>query len=109
MEKTRLQLHERLISVLRKSGVKDPDKHCYFEPPSQMKYPCIRYEAEMQSVDYADNTRYRVAPMWRITIIDQNPDSTIPNNLLEEFPTYCTKDREYSSDYLRHFIYTLYY
>lgn len=102
MGRTRLTLHEELCTVLG-------SRNCYFNPPSVMKYPCIKYEREAPSVDYADNMDYRSMESWMITIIDADPDSEIPKRLKEHFKHYCSKNREYSADDLRHFVYQLYY
>lgn len=102
MGRTRLTLHEELCTVLK-------SRNCYFEPPSIMEYPCIKYERQMPSVVYADNVRYGKFDSWMLTIIDTDPDSEIPERLEEHFTKYCSKNREYSSDGLHHFVYTLYY
>lgn len=102
MARTRLTLHEELCKVLG-------SKNCYYSPPSKMKYPCIKYEMENPSVDYADDIEYRSTNAWMITIIDPDPESEIPARLKEHFPRYCSKSREYSANGLRHFVYTLYY
>ena len=102
MGRTRLTLHEELCTVLG-------NRNCYFEPPSIYRYPCIKYERESPSIEYADNLNYHVTESWMITIIDENPDSDIPRRLVNHFKTYCTKDREYPADGLQHFVYKLYY
>lgn len=102
MVRTRLTLHEELCEILGSSN-------CYFSPPSVLNYPCIKYEREPPSIDYADNVRYFNRQPWMVTIIDANPESEIPSKLEEHFNRYCSKDREYPSDGLRHFVYRLYY
>lgn len=102
MARTRLTLHERLCKVLGSN-------QCYYSPPSVLKYPCIKYEMDNPSIDYADDMEYRTMNKWMITIIDPDPNSEIPKRLKEEFKHYCSKDREYPSDGLRHFVYTLFY
>lgn len=102
MARTRLTLHEELCKVLG-------SRNCYYSPPSQMKYPCIKYERENPSIDYADDIEYRSMNAWVITIIDPDPDSPIPERLKAHFKHYCSRDREYPADGLRHFVYTLYY
>ena len=102
MARTRLTLHEELCKVLG-------SRNCYYDPPSQMQYPCIKYEMENPLVDYADDIEYRSINAWMITIIDPDPESEIPKRLKEHFKHYCSKSREYPSEGLRHFVYTLYY
>ncbi len=104
MARTRLELHEELCEVLG-------SRNCYYSPPANlvMKYPCIRYEEENPSIDYADNLRYRYTRCWMITIIDEDPDSILPLRLMQHFPYYCSRERSYPSDGLNHFVYLLYY
>ena len=102
MARTRLTLHEELCEVLG-------TRNCYYEAPSVLKYPCIKYEMQNPAIDYADNEEYRSTNMWMITIIDTDPDSEIPKRLKEHFKYYCSRNREYDSDGLKHFVYTLYY
>lgn len=102
MARTRESLHEELCEVLG-------SRNCYFEPPSQMEYPCIKYERQKPITRYADNVEYYKISSWMLTIIDTDPESDIPRRLKEHFKRYLTWDREYSADGLKHFIYTLYY
>ena len=102
MTRSRLTLHEELCTVLG-------SRNCYFSPPSIMEYPCIKYEREAPDINHADNISYFEANAWMLTIIDTNPDSEIPKRLIEHFPQYCSKNREYATDGLYHFIYRLYY
>ena len=102
MGKTRLDLHKELCEVLGSNN-------CYFSPPSKMNYPCIKYGRDEPFVAYADNIEYHYIDSWIITIIDTDPDSTIPARLKEHFGRYCSWDREYTGDNLYHFVYRLYY
>lgn len=81
----------------------------YFQPPSNksMVYPCIRYEIDSESVQYADNRRHRTDMRYTVTIIDRNPDSAIPNKVAE-LPL-CSFNRFYTADNLNHFVYNLYF
>lgn len=87
----------------------DGDFHCYFNPPSntKMSYPCIVYNYTNDDDDFADNIHYRCSKRYTVTIIDDDPDSKISERL-KELP-YCTSDRNFASDGLSHFVYTLYY
>lgn len=104
----RLALHDILCGVLE-APFPDGENHCYFEPPSdiEMKYPCIRYNYTNDLDAFADNTRYQSFKRYIVTVIDENPDSKIPERL-KKLP-YCTSDRNFAVDELSHFVYTLYY
>lgn len=84
-------------------------RNCYYDPPSILKYPCIKYEKSKPLIRYSDNIDYNTLQSWVITIIDPNSDSDVPKRLKEHFKRYCVFDREYPADNLRHFVYTLYY
>lgn len=101
-------LHDILCDVLG-SPFPDGEDHCYFQPPAnlEMEYPCIRYNYTNDDDDFADNIHYRHFKGYTITVIDEDPDSKIPNRL-KELP-YCTFDRYFAFDGLNCFVYTLYY
>lgn len=102
-QRTRLTLHDILCEVI------DSKEKVYYDPPSHMQYPCIKYESAEDNVSYGDNMRFIVKRSWMITVIDPDPDSKIPVKLLERFPYLCRKDREYIADGLHHFVFRLYY
>lgn len=81
----------------------------YFSPPASkdMQYPCIRYEFSNFSTDYADNANYLIRRRYTITVIDYDPDSNIPMELLK-IPL-CRSDRNYIADGLCHFVFTIYW
>jgi hypothetical protein len=80
----------------------------YFQPPAplQMQYPCIRYERNGSSVQRAANLPYRLAKRYQITVIDRNPDSTIPDQV-EELPM-SEFDRWFAADNLNHWVFNLF-
>jgi hypothetical protein len=98
----RLELHEILKDLI------DPYE-VYYQPPSSfnLTYPCIIYELEKIKTDYADSIMYKNKKRYSVTVIDKNPDSEIPNKVLEL--AYCSFDRSFKSDNLNHFVFTLYY
>lgn len=83
--------------------------NCYFSPPTgfKMNYPCIKYDLDRIDADYADNLPYKTAKKYTVTVIDPNPDSEIPEEMLK-IP-YSRFDRTYIADGLNHFVFTLYY
>lgn len=103
-ESNRLQLHEFLCGILE-------SRNCYFSPPSNisMKYPCIIYEEDTNSVRHADDTRYFRKKRYVLTVIDEDPDSKIPEILYHSSLKYLNQDRTYIVDGLNHFVFTIYY
>lgn len=104
----RRALHDILCEILG-APFPDGEDHCYFEAPSnnEMRYPCIVYNYTNDLDDFADNIHYRKSKRYTITIIDYDPDSNISEKL-KDLP-YCTSDRNFASDGLSHFVYTLHY
>lgn len=102
MAKSREDLHEILCKILG-------TRNCYFQPPSNIRrnYPCIDYELTRIDNIHADNIPYLNAKAYTLTYIDEDPDSEIPDKILQ-LP-YCSFDRPYNADGLHHTVFTLYY
>lgn len=104
----RMPLHDILCEVI---GGPFPDNksHVYFNPPNgkQLRYPCITYSYTNNLDDFADNIHYRSSKRYTVTIIDEDPDSKIPERLIK-LP-YCISDRNFDTEGLSHFVYTLFY
>lgn len=100
---SRLNLHEELCAILG-------TKNVYFQPPASvtMKYPCIRYSRAGMDQKRANNSTYLSTNRYEITVIDRDPDSTIPDSILKHF-RMCSFDRAYVADNLNHTTLTLYY
>lgn len=98
----RPQLHSLLIQILGSNNV-------YFQPPPtvQMKYPCIVYQRDDVSTEYASNLPYKHMKRYQITIMDRDPDSDIPARVAA-LPL-CSFDRFYTADNLNHDVYNLYF
>lgn len=96
----RLQLHELLETLT---------PHVYFQPPSniQLQYPCIVYARDSADHKRADNSTYRFTQRYMVTVIDRNPDSTIPGNLA--MLPMCTYTRWFAADNLNHDVFTLFF
>lgn len=84
-------------------------KNVYFQPPVniQMKYPCIVYKRDYASTDHANNLPYRNTKRYAVTVIDQNPDSLIPDKIAK-LPL-CSFSRFYTADNLNHDVFNLYF
>lgn len=102
MPRPRLELHEILCDILG-------SRNCYFSPPASlhMKFPCIRYDITAFDTDKADNINYRLSNRYTLTYIDKDVDSDTPYQLLQ-LP-YCSLDRTYAIDNMKHWVFTLYY
>jgi hypothetical protein len=102
LEQKRLALHEYLCDILG-------SRNCYYSPPTgmEMKYPCMVYNLSGQNNLNADNLKYLSTLVWEITIIDEDPDSSIASKVFG-LPKW-KFDRSFSSDDLNHFVFTLNY
>lgn len=84
-------------------------RNVYFQPPESLKlnYPCIVYERNNIRIDTANNKPYLKYKRYTVTYIDEDPDSEIPDKLLEL--AYCSFDRHFVSDNLNHDVFVLYF
>nr|DAV50363.1 MAG TPA: tail completion protein [Caudoviricetes sp.] len=98
----RLNLQTILEQVLGSRNV-------YFQPPENLKmsYPAIVYHLNDEWVRHADDMGYFRKKRYQITVVDRNPDSTIPDRV-GSLPL-CSFDRWYASNGLNHFVYNLYF
>lgn len=81
----------------------------FFQPPpsAAMTYPCIVYQLDDVNTNYANNLPYSHKKGYMITVIDPDPDSSIPDSIGElESAKF---DRFYTADNLNHFVFTLYF
>lgn len=98
----RLELQALLVELLGSTNV-------YFQPPESinMKYPCIVYNRDNVIMQFADNKPYKNKKRYHITVIDQDPDSLIPDKVAAL--SMCTFDRFFTKDNLNHDIYRLFF
>lgn len=98
----RLDLQKKLEELLGSRNV-------YFQPPESVKmnYPAIRYSLNDIVTAHADNEVYTSTKRYEITVIDEDPDSEIPDKILAM--QMCTFDRPYQSDNLNHWVFSLYF
>lgn len=96
----RLQLHEILLELT---------VNVYFQPPSNvnLQFPCIKYERDGSHAEFADNAPYQHAKRYQVTVIDRNPDSTLPDSV-EKLP-YCAFDRAFQAGDLNHWVFNLFF
>lgn len=81
----------------------------YFQPPANFKmaYPCIVFKRDDIRVHYANNAPYKHKKRYQVTVIDEDPDSDIPDKV-GELPL-CSFDRFFTADQLNHDVYNLYF
>ena len=81
----------------------------YFQPPEsvKMRYPAIVYSLDDITNTFADDRPYLSAKRYKVTIIDRNPDSILPD-LMNALP-FCNFNRTYTSDGLNHWVFSLYF
>lgn len=96
----RLQLQSLLEGVT---------EHVYFQPPNNisMQYPCIVYARDGSATEHADNQMYTHIKRYQVTVIDRNPDSSLPD--IVEGLDFCQFDRFFAADNLNHWVYTLFF
>jgi hypothetical protein len=84
-------------------------ENVYFQPPSNllMEYPCIHYVIEGGELKHADNRLYKHTKRYQVTVIDRNPDSPLPDQVIE-LPL-CSFDRFFAADDLNHYVFTLFF
>lgn len=106
MARSRQQLREVLRNLMESL---DLEPRTYYRPKSntQMSYPCIVYKRDYQATSFADNVKYAHLKRWQLTIIDEDPDSLIPDKV-EELQ-YTTFIRDFTADGLNHTIITIYF
>ena len=81
----------------------------YFQPPEtiRMEYPCIRYVIDQDHNRRANNLLYSRRVRYTVTVMDKDPDSSIPD-ALRALP-YSELDRFYAADNLNHWVFSIYY
>lgn len=107
MARSRLLLHEILRNLM--GGDVDPEKKLtvYFQAPTTMDYPCIKYERSQSRNFHADDLLYLFYKRYTVTVIDRDPDSLIPDQV-ESLP-HSRFDRFYVVDGLNHFVFDLFF
>ena len=102
MVNRRFQLHEVLCNILGSRNV-------YFQPPEsiQMNYPAIVYGLDDIRNTYADDGVYLSERRYSVTVIDDDPDTPIVDNIAS-LPK-CRFNRHYENDNLNHDVFELYF
>lgn len=97
---SRIDLQTLLEATLGSSNV-------YFQPPPgfMIQYPCILYERSDIHTRHADNNPYSLEKEYTITVIDADPDSTIPD-AVAMLPR-ANFDRGFKKDQLNHDVFSI--
>jgi len=102
MARSRQLLHEKLKALLGSGNV-------YFQPPAnlRMSYPAIVYRRDDRETSHADNLPYKDAKRYLVTVIDTDPDSSVPD-AVADLP-YSRFVRFYTANELNHDVYQVFY
>lgn len=104
IEERRIQLHEKLCSILGSRNV-------YYDPPEnvKMQYDCIVYSLSQVNQVYANNFTYANSPGYLLTIVTRTPEAQtrIVEELMKTF-SYVGWDRAYVIDHLHHAVVSIY-
>lgn len=102
MGRRRLDLHNILTEI-------DEVGPVYFQPSVNvtMSFPCIVYERDYEDVKFAGDMPYNRTKRYKVTVIDRNPDSEIPDRVAA-LPM-CSFDRYFVADNLHHYSYKIYF
>lgn len=81
----------------------------YFQPTTnvRMEYPCIVYQRDTARTAFSGNVPYRYTKKYTVTVIDRDPDSTIPDKVAA-LPM-CTHTRWFAADDLNHDVFSLFF
>lgn len=91
MSRCRVDLDSKIKSILPKHF------NVYYQPPSDISFPCLIYEkSDIESI-YADNIKYRNMTKYTITVIGTEPDNDHIINALLSLP-YTSFDRRYKTN-----------
>ena len=85
-------------------------ENVYFQPPEsiKMRYPAIVYSISRVDNRFAENKQYLQFIAYQVIVIDKDPDSDIPEKLIEAFEEI-NFNRHYVADNLNHDVLILYY
>lgn len=100
----RQELHQLLKSLLPEGK-----QYVYFQAPenTKMLYPCIVYNHDATTTRFSGNKPYNRQKRYQVTIIDEDPDSKIPDKVAD-LPESIFR-RAFVANKLNHDIYNLYF
>ena len=79
----------------------------YFQPPpsKSLSFPCIIYKGPKLNKIHADDDTYHLNEQYTITVIDSDPDSTLPEQVA--MLKMCSMTQSFTSENLYHTVFTL--
>ena len=105
----RLDLHQKLKSIYRKTiGIEPDTSRLAYQPTAslKLKYPCILYKLIEMPPRSANNFPYMIEHQYELTVIDQEPNSALREEIAK-LPV-CRLVRTYESDNLHHYVFHIY-
>lgn len=81
----------------------------YFQPTNNiyLSYPCIVYALDDIDSLRADNIGYKNTKRYSVTVIDENPETEIPDKIAA-LPL-CGFERFFIADNLNHYVFNLFF
>jgi len=101
MARQRIEL-QRLLEDTVGEGV-----NVYFQAPTIMEFPCVKYERSKIDIDHADNKPYLAQKEYTLTVIYRDPDSDLPDKIAK-LPS-CKHADKFVNDNLHHDVFTIYF
>ena len=100
---SRLELHNELKALLGSNNV-------YFQPPEseKIKYDCFVYKLSDILGRHANNKNYSHFKRYEVTLITKKADNDLIDSIILHFP-YCIYNRSFTSEYLYHHVFYIYY
>jgi hypothetical protein len=86
-----------------------PGLKVYFQPPATitMVYPCIKYERDRATTEFANDRPYTFNQKYQVTLISRPPDTDIYDKLAALPKT--VHDRFFVIDNLNHDVFSIYF
>lgn len=103
MARPRSEFHAVLVQLMAGRG------KVYFAPASNVtiEFPCLVYERDRPAQEYADNRPWFRKTAYRVTVISQDADSDILNDVAD-LPT-SRFERHFRTDNLHHDVYMIHF
>lgn len=101
MARPRIELQRLLESTV------GPDVKIYYQAPTRLEFPCVKYERSKIDIDHADNIPYIAQKQYTLTVIYRDPDSDLPDKIAK-LPS-CKHENKFVTDNLHHDVFTIYF